>query len=344
MARAGAVGALACALVIACSAYAARACDVCAIYTATEMRESRTGVWLGLAEQFSRYTTLKDDGKEIPNPGERLNSSITQLLLGYDVSSRFGLQLTLPIIVRDFRRIEDGRLRDGDESGIGDMSLLGVVRPYSLVTEHNVLRFVLLGGLKFPTGDSDRLREELDEDHATEGVAAGHAGHDHESAPSAEDGGGALAGHASGVHGHDLALGSGSYDGIIGGAAFASWQRFYLETTLQYAMRTRGTIDYRYANDLTWSAALGAFPVLTHAYTVAVAGVATGEHKGKDTLGSETENDTGITAVYMGPGVVVTWGTSLAADLETDFPILQDNTSIQLVPDYRVRAGVSWRF
>src|SRR6185295_8392106 len=73
----------------------AYACDVCAIYTATEQRESRPGFRIGVAEQFTRFTRLKDDGKTIDNPGEHLNSSITQLILGYDVNSRFGVQFAL---------------------------------------------------------------------------------------------------------------------------------------------------------------------------------------------------------------------------------------------------------
>ncbi len=317
------------------------ACDVCAIYTATEMRESRTGFRVGVAEQFSRFATLKDDGKEIPNPGERMNSAITQLFLGYDFSSRFGLQLNLPIIARDFRRIENGRLANGNETGLGDMSLIGIARPFSWVTEKSVLRFTLIGGLKFPTGDSDRLNEELEEGH--DAVADAHAGHDHEPAPAnAEHDAGELG--PSGIHGHDLALGSGSFDGIIGGSVFASWSRLYFESSIQYAIRTEGSIDYRYANDLTWSGGPGVFALLAHDHTLAFAAVVTGEHKGNDTLKGVSAADTGITAVYMGPGITFTWGTSLAADVEADFPILQDNTSVQLVPDYRLRGGVSWRF
>ncbi len=294
----------------------AYACDICAIYTATEQRESRTGFRIALAEQFSRYTTLQEDGHEIDNPGEHLSSSVTQLIVGYDVSPRFGFQFGLPIIDREFRRREAGVITSGSESGIGDASLLGFVRPFSYVGEEIVLHTSLLGGLKFPTGSSHRLREELRE---------------------TEDG-------PLGVHGHDIALGSGSVDGIIGGSVFASWHRFFWTTGIQYAMRTTGSIDYRYANDVTWSGGPGAYPYLGHQASVSVQALVTGEHKGTDTLAGEDAKDTGITAVYMGPSLALTWGTSLAADLGADFPILQHNTSVQLVPDYRLHGGISWRF
>jgi len=292
------------------------ACDVCAVYTATEQREVQTGFRLGVAEQFSRFTTLQEDGDKIDNPGEHLNSSVTQVFGGYDFTSWLGLQLTLPVIARVFRRREDGGITSGSETGIGDLSLIGLVRPYSLMTGKSVLLTTLLGGLKFPTGSPHRLREELNE---------------------TEDG-------PIGVHGHDLALGSGSYDGLIGGSVFASWQRFYWTTAVQYAMRTTGSIHYRYANELTWSGGPGAYPWLTHDASFAVQALVTGEHKGTDTLKGEEAEDTGITSVFMGPSLTATWGASLAADLGIDFPIMQDNTSVQLVRDYRVHGGLSWRF
>jgi hypothetical protein len=331
------------ALAVSLCASRIEACDVCAIYTATEQRESRAGLRLGIAEQFTRFTTLKKDGEKLDNPGEHLTSSTTQLVLGYDVTRRFGVQLALPIIDRTFRRREHGVITSGNESGVGDLSLLAIVRPFSHVASESIVRTSLLAGLEFPTGSADRLREEAEE------TAAAHA----------DGGGGALhapamrAGRSAhevaddgplGVHGHDLALGSGSVDGIVGGTLFASWQRFFWTTTVQYAMRTEGSFDYRYANDVTWSGGPGVFPYLQHELSVSLSSLLSGEHKGRDTQGDREVDDTGLTAVYMGPALGATWGTTLAADVAVDFPILQDNTAIQIVPDYRIRAGVSWRF
>jgi hypothetical protein len=312
-------------------------CDVCAIYSATEHRESRTGWLLGVGEQYSRFATLKDGGEEIENPGERLHSSITQLLFGYNMTSRFGVQLNVPIITRDYRRLEDGVLTNGDESGVGDLSLLGIVRPYSVATEHSVFRFSLLGGLKLPSGSPDRLREELAEDHGEDQDEVridpgdeSHEGHEHSE--------------TSGVHGHDLALGSGSVDGVIGGQLFASWRQLFLTAGVQYAIRTEGRFDYRYANDLTWNGGPGVFAAATQEYTLALQAVVSGEHKGEDELDGKELGDSAITAVYLGPGITFTWTDALGIDVTADLPILQDNSGVQLVPDFRLRGGVTWHF
>jgi hypothetical protein len=326
---------------------AASACDVCAVYTATEMSERRTGVRVGVAEQFTRFGTLQDDGREVSNPArERVDSSITQLFAGYNPTPRLGLQLTLPLIQRNFRRLQEGGVSEGDESGAGDLALTASVLAYSTVSERSVFRFSLLGGIEFPTGDSSRLSEELEETQAH--AAALRAARPAVRPRHTTGGGGTTGGGeeevATGVHGHDLALGSGSYDGIVGGQLFWSFERLYLSVAGQYAIRSEGDFDYRYANDLTWSGGPGVFVLLTHAYTLGLQALVAGETKGKDRQQGQPLDDTGITALYAGPALSFTWGTSLAIDAAGELPAIQNNTSLQIVPDYRIRGGITWRF
>ena len=262
-------------LLTCAQAYTAAACDLCAIYSATELRQSRKGVQLGVGQQFTRFQTLKDDGKTVPNPqGEYMNSAVTQVLLGYNFDSRWGLQLNLPIISRTFRRAVDGGRERGDETGLGDLSLVGLVRPYHRVTERSVLTTTIFGGLKLPSGDPDRLSEEAsedDDDHHDDGLLASHRDrHGDEE--------------TSGIHGHDLALGSGSVDGIIGGQVVFTWERFLWTTMVQYTMRTEGSFDYRYANDVQWRGGPGAFLLLHDHYALTAQFLISGERKGMDEL------------------------------------------------------------
>jgi hypothetical protein len=229
-------------------------------------------------------------------------------------------------------RIRDHRLEDGEERGLGDMALLGNVLAYSAVVGDSTLRLTLLGGIKFPTGDSSRLGEEFVEPPAQRGRAPVVR-----AAPT-------ILPLEGGLHGHDLALGSGSYDGIAGGQLFWSWRRLFISTALQYAIRSTGDFDYRYANDPTWVGGPGAFVLLTHQYSVTLQGVIAGETKGKDTQQGRTADDTAMTALYAGPGLGLTWGTSVGAEVAVDIPVVQHNTGLQLVPDVRVRGGATWRF
>ena len=99
---------------IAAAAVTSRACDLCGCYTpqlnAMPQMESAfspswaAGIYGAVGEQFTRFATLQLDGSEIANPtGQYLNSSITQLVAGYDVTSRFALQINVPLIYREFK-------------------------------------------------------------------------------------------------------------------------------------------------------------------------------------------------------------------------------------------------
>ena len=72
--------------------------------------------------------------------------------------------------------------------------------------------------------------------------------------------------------------------------------------------------------------------------------VVNGEHKNRDTFRGETEGDTGVTALYVGPRLLAGVGGHVIGEVGADLPVLIDNTAFQVVPTYRIRAGVSVKF
>jgi hypothetical protein len=231
---------------------------------------------------------------------------------------RFGVQINLPFIYRSFRRPRGDVIQTGTESGIGDVSLVGSFLAYQKLREDLTINWTLLGGVKFPTGDCSRLNEP-----------------DVDSDPPLPE---------SGIGGHDLALGSGSFDGIIGASVSTRWKRLLLNGGVQYAIRTKGDFGHQYANDLTWSAGPGVYLALTHKHTLTLQAVVSGETKGKDTFGGVPDGDSAETLVAAGPQIGFTWSDRLSATLGVDVPLSIDNTGVQVVPDYRLRAALTWRF
>jgi hypothetical protein len=333
-----------CFLIVLGAAARAAACDICAVYTATEQREAQPGFWLGVAEQYSHFGTELQGGHEVTLPAkEHMDSSVTQFVLGYTFTPRLWLQLNIPYIYRSFTRIHDHELQSGTVSGIGDMSLLGDFLAYSTIVGDALFRFSTLGGIKFPTGDPSELGEEFVEPTIAQirrATSAAQRTETHAAARAPSD----LLPLEGGLHGHDLALGSGSFDGIVGGQIFWSWHRAFVAAGMQYAIRSTGAFDYRYANDLTWVGGPGWYLLLEHDHTLGLQAVLSGETKGNDTQQGHKANDTAITSLYIGPGVSFTWETSLSADVAVDLPVLQHNTGLQLVPDVRARGGITWRF
>ena len=297
-------------------------CDLCAFYSASQARgEAGRGFFAGTAEQFTHFGTVQANGHEVPDPsGQHLDSTISQVFAGYNFNERFGVQFNVPIIYRSFKRPDgEGAIEHGTESGIGDIALLGTFVPYRKTSKSFSFSWTLIVGVKFPTGSTDRLREEFNEVENPVGPP-------------------------SGIHGHDLTLGSGSYDGIIGTGILTRWHRGFLAANVQYAIRSKGDFDYEFANDLTWSGGPGYYLALKDEFTLTLQAIVSGEYKEKDKFRGEKAEDTGVTSVYLGPQLNLTWGDHLSAYLGIDLPVSIDNTALQTVPDYRIRGGLTWHF
>ena len=303
-------------------AAAAPACDFCGCDLPNMSLQSRPGWHVGVSEQYTYFGSLHMDGHSIANPADQfMHSSITQLIIGYDFSKALGIQLNAPILYRSFRRVNGGVVETGSVSGFGDMSLLGHWIPFSV--EKGDFRFAarVTAGVKFPTGDSKRVLEE-----AAEGD---------------EEGGDSL---PSGIHGHDITLGTGGVDGIFGADFHLQWKRLFLDGGIEYTARGGGRHEYDYADGLNWRASAGVIAVEKTDFKLAVAVAFEGGTKGEDVFRGVRATDTSATIVFMGPKVVATWRDRLHADVGVSFPILRENSGVQSVPDYRIQASVGWQF
>jgi hypothetical protein len=305
----------------------------------TQHQSWSDGFYVALAEQFTHFGTLQLEGRETPNPtGQYLDSSTTQLVAGYSITSRLGLQINAPFIHRSFERPAGFTIDRGTETGLGDISLLakyvlfhtekgGTAHvdfsdsklPHMVSTEPDfTTSIVAMAGVKFPTGDTDRIKEEFDENEI----------------PGAPP---------SGIHGHDLALGTGSYDGIFAGQASIRYRNFFFQADAQFALRGHGRHEYDYANDISWSGGPGYYFTRNRHTIVGLQFVVSGEHKDTDRFRGAPAEDTGITSVFLGPRLVASLG-KVSGEIGVDVPVFIDNTALQIVPDYRVRAGFALRF
>ena len=292
------------------SAPLALACDCCSVFSACSLQsQNEQGFVAGFAEQFTHSGTLLDGGKEIAGHGEYLDSLVSQIFIGYNFNSRFSAQLNVPLIYRAY----GNNTNSASTSGLGDISLTGTFRVWQHVTEKSSFNWSLLGGVKLPTGDSADLN-----------------------LPDT-----AL---PAGIGGHDVALGSGSVDGIVGTSFSARWKKVFLTAQMQYAIRSRGDFAHRYANDWTWSGGPGAYLFTSQKSTFSLQLVTSGESKGKDNFGGKPDEDSAATMVYLGPQLNYTWGSQLSAQLAADVPVSRENSGAQVVPDYHLRAALTWKF
>ena len=322
---------------------AAPACELCAIYNASGANGGlNDGFTFTVAEQYVPYDTSQFNGQvvHLRNPSY-VNSSITHLVPTYNFSSRFGVSLNVPLEYLSFKRTDLLYslsappvlfTEQGTESGLGDMALVGRVALYQLTEMSHGVVVSVLGGVKFPTGNSSRLQEEVAQAELFQSFLPPGTPHD------------PLSHSVSSVHQHNLALGSGSYDGVFGLTTSARWGRWYFNGQFQYYLRTEGESGFQYGNELMISGGPGAYVLLGDAFTLSLQANAAYDTMARDQVLGQTSNETGMTAWYLGPLLALTWGSHFSANAGVDIPMSIANSGFQSVPSYRIHGGVSWRF
>jgi len=313
------------------------ACELCAIYSADSARgNSGAGFVFTVAEQYVSSHTLLAEGEEfnaVPFLSRAfVDSSYTHLVPGYNFSSRVGLSLNAPLIHRNFRVTQflttgESVDEEGSVSGLGDIALIGRVNLFRKIEMEYTYNVSLLAGVKFPTGDTERLDEEVAA--AEQDLAIFGPGHPHSS--------------IGGVHQHDLTLGSGSYDGVFGVTGSARWQRWFFNGQVQYYLRTEAR-GYQFGDSIIVSGGPGGYILLDKNFTLSLQANAFYESNARDEILGQVSNQTGMTAWYIGPVLSLTFREHFSANAGVDLPLGISNNGLQTVPDYRVRGGFTWRF
>jgi len=340
--------------IVACAVifpWSARACDLCALYTAMQVESpSKGALRLSASEQYTLLNRVRRDGHYVENTADQyLKSSVTQVSGQYDISDSVAVQFVSPIISRSYRRIQNEEVSNGSDAGFGDMSLLVHYLPVRYSDGDTTLRLRFFGGVELPTGDAHLLGEEASEEHmdahqeeagseATHGGSRPmlkHGGSHHESAPLPENA----------IHGHDIALGSGSFDFPFGVGLTTQWKRLLGSADLQYTVRSDGAYSYRYANDFIWSTSLGSFIYVRDSAQVAARVRLSGQYKEKDTgSGGVYYDDTAANTKFIGPELNGTLGHRWQGVLGLDIPIDVKNSDLQITATYRWRAAMTYRF
>jgi hypothetical protein len=295
---------------------AAVACDSCALYLAEGTE--RPGFTASIAHQYTRLGTLWNGATKTGNPIDQfVDSHITQVGVGYSTGGPWHVQLTVPYVDRTFFRPDHALTERGRDQGLGDLVLAGRYRVLTATRNNDEWAVHILGGMKLGTGNADRLKP------------ANHV--HHHFVPS-------------GVHEHDLALGSGSTDWLIG--ADASWVHasWFARAQIQHELRRPGAFGYRFGDETSWELGAGRHLLLTPGKTLSLQALFSGDRRSLDSLGDIPDDDTGMNVSYLGARVAGTLGQRFAADASFELPIRIRTTVTMVVPDFRLRAAVNWRF
>ncbi|MBI3881629.1 MAG: hypothetical protein HY301_16395 [Verrucomicrobia bacterium] len=315
----------------------ARACELCAIYGADAARPDAARGWTGsVSEQYTHYATLQINSRRISLPDQDyLNQSVSHVVVGYNFSGRFGLSANLPIVYNQFKRFDfqpPFNVREqGSTSGIGDVAFVARWSPLRKVEMEYTAVLNLLAGVKFPTGNADRVRAEVATSRLFDTFfPPGHSTHD------------SLA--FSGVHDHMLAPGSGSYDGIFGVTLNTRRGRVTFNAQAQYYLRTPGAAGFEFGDETMVSGGPGYYLLLRDNCTLNLAFNGYYESQAMARIDGRESTHTGMKVWYVGPLLTFTLGEHLSANAAVDVPLSVSNSGLQVTPNYRVHGGFNWRF
>jgi hypothetical protein len=274
---------------------------------------------LGVSEQFSTFTVRGENELRTTETDLELirNLSVTQFTAAYNVSSQVAFQINAPLMVRNYEHFERfAKVRD-TEAGLGDMSFLGTYSPYSWSDVESRVFVAGFGGVKAPTGDTGSLTRIVSEDGDSANTQ---------------------------IQGRGLTLGTGSVDVPLGLVAYGRSGRLQIFSSAQYTIRTEGAADYRFADDLSWSAAPGWLFILGEEKSIAASLVVSGENKGGDHVNGEFLPKTAVNNVYMGPEVFYSVTDRLSILLGVDLPLSVDVGGAAVKPETRSRVMISFAF
>nr|MBA3709834.1 hypothetical protein [Planctomycetota bacterium] len=242
---------------------------------------------------------------------------------------RLGLRAYVPYEYRQFRRAIPLGVETGWLYGPGDTTIEATLLAIRQARPGSTALLTGIVGVKLPTGDSSILDQEED----TNQGQTTSGGHVHGST------GITGASSVNLVHPHDLALGSGSYDGVFGVSTYLRGGRFYAIGRVLYDLRSEGTGGYRCADQWSWGGGPGFYLIFNARGSVGLLANVTGESRGHDQHRGHQVDDSGITEVFAGPQLSATWaGTS--GEIGADLPVVQRVNGQQLAADYRLHAGV----
>ena len=298
------------------------ACDPCSIYTASKLQGFTPGqTSIFLSEQFTDFKSMLPDNSI--KTGELAKAySVTQLGIGYDLNEKSSVQISIPLIGRTYDSYSNFRANSDSEFGLGDISLSANYAPISISKNGYNLTWIANTGIKLPTGDTGSLSESI---NANSKVFKHH--------PISSASGGRV-----------LSLGTGSYDFIVGSGIIGRKDNYLLMTNFQYTFRTEGDFDYQFANDFIWDFGPGYYLLTEHNNTLALRAALSGEKKGLDQKDDKHVSGSKIDNLYLGPQILFTLSDNISGDLGFDFRISGNEADSAVLPEYRVRTGIAYKF
>jgi hypothetical protein len=289
---------------------AAQECDECLVasYVQSGFLPDSSG---HAAFQFHyryRHTPYQGSSSQSDAPDEKVADTVLNLFYSYPLIDRVFLDVNLPVVSQAYTERPENSYSSGRDSGLGDMSLVVNTQPFLWVRDVYSIDWRMRGGVKLPTGDSGELSAVQARPPSTDSL----------------------------VYPYDRALGSGSFDWILGSSLFLREDRWVGFGDAQFIGRTTGSDKFRAGDMVTVHLAPGYVFFQRAKDTVAVLLDSSLVFVDKSSVDSEAIANSGETTLSVGPRVQATLRDTFSALIGVSLPVFQDRGGRQLGTDYTV--------
>ncbi len=312
-------------ILIAAIAVKAEACDWCILSQGISPLETVKGAGIRINERYTNMGSVYKGTEEVTNPGAKEEYWTTEIIGFYGVTEDVMLLAVVPYrktkLDGHLHVHEDGDMEvhsdmKGEETGIGDIAVLGRYTFFKTHTIDTTTSVAGIAGIKFPTGKTDGRTD---------------------------DGAAYLDAH--------LQLGSGSTDFILGLSMSHVVQRFSLSANLLGVIPTEGEAGdtkHQFGNTLNYD-----ITAKYRVYPDVFAPLSTqlffslglnGELREREKEnGAELVNSGGHT-IYLTPGVQVVAAPHWVFEFSYQHPVYHNLYGTQLGEDYKVNGAVTYLF
>ena len=259
---------------------------------------------------YKRKGNVYRGSDRVRDPQDRLfeeHRSVTGV--DYGLLPSLTLSALLPVVYKQQRQRTGGRKETLESFGLGDIALLGKYRVYKNDWKRGAFHLALIGGLEFPTGDTD-----ADEDGSR--------------LPPA------------------LQPGSGSWDPVAAVAANLNLNRLRFDGLFFYKVNTEGAQDFADGDFLAVEGDV-AYRFWHTKYPGPTASARLGvqwRHEGRDELDGRTVSNSGSDEILLRPGLTFHPIPSMDLTLSIDVPVYRDFNGEQLGLDLRTFLALGFRF
>jgi len=242
-------------------------------------------------------------------PGKKCNEKSMrqfQTTLRAGLTDRIDARLIVPFFDKEMQRKSWNNDFSDDNSGIGDIKLIGRYRIWSQKRK-DPFNLAIGAGLKFPTGSTD----DTDDNEAC------------------------LPGF--------LQTGSGSWDPVVELGAHKVMGRHWISSYLMYQMTSEGELgDKDYEKPDLFKYNLGYAYAISRLFDLQLE--CNGELRGKAKLNGAKQENSGGHTVYLTPGLHFKLHKGMHLDFGVPVPVYRDLNGTQLSEDFRVVAKLAMKF